>query len=206
MALEGIGGLAVKAAALPKTPTAVKPTASRGPYVQGAGAGADTTPNPMQRFIGIGEAAYNASTSSVAKAPAAPAAAGEAGGSTGGSEKFQQLLAAGKANLGVPYVWGGNRPGAFDCSGFVQYLFKQIGVNLPRVSYQQMAAGKRVDNANLQPGDLLGWDYSDRNPGADHIAIYIGNGQIMHTNTPGKPSRIESLAGKPQNFIASRVL
>lgn len=95
--------------------------------------------------------------------------------------------------LGTPYVWGGEGPGGFDCSGLIQYVFGQVGINLPRVSYQQAAAGQQVGLKALRPGDLVGWDNSSRNNGADHIAIYIGNGQIIEAPRPGLSVRIRSL-------------
>lgn len=95
--------------------------------------------------------------------------------------------------VGVPYVWGGEAPNGFDCSGLVQYVFKQAGRNMPRVSYQQATVGKRVGINQLRPGDLVAWDNSTRNNGADHIAIYIGNGQIIEAPRPGLSVRIRSL-------------
>src|SRR5215216_1131694 len=82
--------------------------------------------------------------------------------------------------LGQPYVWGG-----LDCSGLVQQVFGRFGIDLPRVSYQQARAGARVGLGQLQPGDLVAWDNSTRNNGADHIAIYIGGGQIIEAPRPG---------------------
>lgn len=107
--------------------------------------------------------------------------------------------------VGTPYVWGGTSPSGFDCSGFVQYVFKQIGVNLPRVSFQQARAGQRVELGKLQTGDLVAWDNSSRNPGADHIAIYIGNNQIIEAPRPGVAVRIRSL-GKGEKAWGVRLL
>lgn len=97
--------------------------------------------------------------------------------------------------LGTPYVWGGTSPNGFDCSGFVQYVFGQVGKNLPRISYQQANYGKRVGLNKLQPGDLVAWDNSSRNDGADHIAIYIGGGKIIEAPRPGLSVRIRTLGG-----------
>ena len=98
-----------------------------------------------------------------------------------------------KQFLGTPYVWGGTSPDGFDCSGFVQYVYKQFGVNLPRVSFQQANAGKRVGLNEMKVGDLVAWDNSSRNNGADHIAIYIGNGKIIEAPRTGVPVRITKL-------------
>ena len=106
----------------------------------------------------------------------------------------QRVVDIAKTMLGTPYVWGGNTPGqGLDCSGFVQQVYKQMGINLPRLSAAQARAGKRVGLDQLQVGDLVGWDNSSRNNGADHIAIYIGNGQIIEAPRPGLSVRIREL-------------
>jgi cell wall-associated NlpC family hydrolase len=100
---------------------------------------------------------------------------------------------------GTPYVWGGNSLSkGIDCSGLVQQLYKQLGVSLPRTTYEQAKAGKVVNTGNIRPGDLVFY-------GADHhhVGIYIGGGKIVHaansrlgtiesnlTNSNGAPSLI----------------
>lgn len=113
-------------------------------------------------------------------------------GSVGGSrERVAQLS---RQLLGTPYVWGGTDPEkGLDCSGFVQYVLKQVGVNLPRISAAQATSGQREDVSKLQVGDLVGWNNSSRNNGADHIAIYLGNGQIIEAPRPGLGVRIRTL-------------
>jgi cell wall-associated NlpC family hydrolase len=88
--------------------------------------------------------------------------------------------------LGDPYVWGGTRPGGFDCSGLLQYVLAKAGkINLPRISAQQARFGNRVGYKELRAGDLVAWDNSSRNNGADHIALYIGNGWIIEAPRAG---------------------
>lgn len=80
--------------------------------------------------------------------------------------------------LGLPYTYGGRGPYAFDCSGFVHYVYSQIGVNISSGSYAQQFVGQAVSYENAQPGDILIWGYVDGQP--THSALYIGNGQMIH--------------------------
>lgn len=110
---------------------------------------------------------------------------------------------------GTPYKWGGTSPLGFDCSGFTQYVFKQFGVNLPRISYQQSNAGQAVSRDQMRPGDLVFFDYSSRNPGADHVGIFIGNGKVVEAPAPGMKVRVADLSSShwaKNNWWARRVL
>lgn len=95
--------------------------------------------------------------------------------------------------VGDPYVWGGAQPGGFDCSGLIQYVYSQLGIEMPRVSYQQANSGTRANLKSLRPGDLVAWDNSSRNNGADHIAIYAGDGKIIEAPRPGLGVRTRKL-------------
>lgn len=83
--------------------------------------------------------------------------------------------------LGVPYVWGGSSPKGFDCSGFVQYVYANQGVHLPRTADIQATAGRPIAKADLQPGDLVFFagDYVN----ISHVGIYVGNGRMIHAST-----------------------
>jgi cell wall-associated NlpC family hydrolase len=118
-------------------------------------------------------------------------AAGDSGGLISFAKKF----------VGTPYKWGGSSPLGFDCSGFTQYVFKQAGINLPRISYQQGQGGQAVSTKAMQPGDLVFWDNSSRNNGADHVAIYIGGGQVISAPKPGDRVKIQPLYG---NYFVRR--
>lgn len=81
--------------------------------------------------------------------------------------------------VGYPYVYGGNQPSGWDCSGFVQYVFAQFGVSLPHQSGSQMSVGSPVASlAEAQPGDILA--------NGSHAAIYIGNGMVMNAMSPSQ--------------------
>lgn len=77
---------------------------------------------------------------------------------------------------GVPYVWGGTTPAGFDCSGFTQWAYKQAGLDIPRLAQDQDTAGFQVSQSQLQPGDLAVW--------SGHVAMYIGNGQLVEAGDP----------------------
>ena len=101
--------------------------------------------------------------------------------------------------LGVPYVWGGSTPRGFDCSGFVAYVFAQIGVSLPHSSYAQYGMGTSVSISQLEPGDLVFFT------GASHVGIYIGGGQFIHAPHTGDVVKISSLSGYySSNFAGGR--
>ena len=112
------------------------------------------------------------------------------GAATGDAGK---MLKFAKRFIGTPYVWGGTTPSGFDCSGFTQYVFKKFGIDLPRVSADQGRMGKRISLDKLKPGELVFWDNSARNNGADHVAIYLGNGKIIEAPRPGRSVQISSM-------------
>lgn len=99
-----------------------------------------------------------------------------------------------KAQVGDAYVMGGTGPNAWDCSGLVQAAFKQVGVDLPRVSEDQSMAGTEVSLSNLQVGDILYWGSKGS---AYHVGVYIGNGQYLDAANPSKGVVIQDLSGYP---------
>lgn len=104
-----------------------------------------------------------------------------------------RIIEAAEHYLGTNYRYGGNSAAGIDCSGLVQQAYRAVGIDLPRISFQQANSGTRVALRALRPGDLVAWDNSPRNPGADHIAIYIGNGQIIEAAHTGTRVRIRRL-------------
>lgn len=101
---------------------------------------------------------------------------------TEASSVAQALLTYASTLMGCPYVYGGTDPSGFDCSGFVQYVFKHFGISVGRSSDDQYEDGIRVDEANLQAGDLLFWTSSDTAT-TTHSGIYIGNRQFIHASS-----------------------
>jgi len=94
----------------------------------------------------------------------------------------QRILETSFKYLGVPYVWGGASPSGFDCSGYVQYIYKQCGYQLPRTAGAQYQNGIAVDRANLIEGDLV--FFACHSSSIDHVGIYTGNKQFIHASSP----------------------
>ena len=82
-----------------------------------------------------------------------------------------------KSKLGCRYVWGGNGPCSFDCSGLSSYCHRQAGISIQRTASAQSQSGKSVSISNLQPGDLVFFNYGS---GVAHVGTYIGGGQMVH--------------------------
>ncbi|MCZ1001412.1 C40 family peptidase [Streptomyces mirabilis] len=99
-----------------------------------------------------------------------------------------------KAQVGDAYVMGGTGPNAWDCSGLVQAAFRQVGVDLPRVSQDQSTSGTPVSLSNIQVGDILYWGSAGS---AYHVGVYIGNGQYLDAANPSKGVVIQDLSGYP---------
>jgi cell wall-associated NlpC family hydrolase len=103
----------------------------------------------------------------------------------------QTIVSTAKRYIGVPYVLGGTTPRAFDCSGFVQYVFAQHGIAMPRTAHEQAAIGEAPSPGDtLQAGDLL-FFYGGQ--GAQHIAMYVGGDTIIHASSTGHHVRLDVL-------------
>ena len=102
------------------------------------------------------------------------------------------ILRSARRFMGTPYVWGGATPRAFDCSGFVQYVFAEYGITLPRTAKEQAGIGQAPRAGDLRPGDLL-FFYGGQ--GAQHIAIYVGGDTIIHASSAARRVRLDVLSG-----------
>lgn len=108
------------------------------------------------------------------------------------TQRAAQAVAYAYAALGKPYVWGATGPSSFDCSGLTQAAWQAAGVSLPRTTYTQINAGRRVSRGALAPGDLV-FFYS----GVSHVGIYVGGGRMIHAPHPGAPVRIAPVDEMP---------
>lgn len=140
---------------------------------------------------GLGIAGLGSSLGALSGSPTA----NPAGAVTGDA-----VVADAKKYVGVPYVWGGTNPAVgMDCSGFVQRVFKDLGVDLPRVVSDQMRQGTPVASlAQAKPGDLL------VSFGGEHISIYLGNGKAIDAPVPGKTIQIRDAWEQQSNLTAIR--
>lgn len=119
----------------------------------------------------------------------------------------QQLLEDAKYFKGGKYVWGGTTPEGFDCSGYVQYLYKKHDINLPRTAWAQSKKGEVVERENLQKGDLL-FFLTDKKRGIPitHVGIYLGNGKFIHAASKEKGIIISPLThgSYAKTFVSAR--
>lgn len=113
---------------------------------------------------------------------------------------IHDVLKTCRSYMGTPYVWGGEQPGGFDCSGYVQYVFAQHGYRLPRTADIQFEVGEVVKRGEEKPGDLVFFEtYA---PGASHVGVYLGRGYFIHASS-SRGVTVDRLA---TDFFAQRYL
>jgi cell wall-associated NlpC family hydrolase len=115
-------------------------------------------------------------------------------------------VSTGEEHLGVPYKWGGSTPSGFDCSGFVQYVYRDQGVSLPRTSRQMAHAGVSVpaDVSWLREGDLM--LFASNGSRIDHVAIYAGDNRIIHSSSSGNGVRYDDLDSRRGRWYATHMV
>ena len=117
------------------------------------------------------------------------------------------VIATADGYLGTKYSYGGSAPqSGFDCSGFVQYVYRQNGVTLPRTSRQQSASGKSLPAKldGLRTGDLL--FFAQNGDAVDHVAIYAGNDRILHSSSSGGGVRYDDLGSPRGRWFTTRLV
>lgn len=120
------------------------------------------------------------------------AASSHAGRVTAPNSRAAAAVAFAHGKIGSPYVWGATGPHSFDCSGLVQAAYRAAGISLPRTTYTQINAGRRVSRSELAPGDLV-FFYS----GISHVGLYIGDGKMIHAPRPSSTVRVASITEMP---------
>lgn len=106
----------------------------------------------------------------------------------------QAAVDAGIGFLGTPYLWGGSKPGGFDCSGFTSYIYGQLGILLPRVAEDQAKVGQYVPREQLAPGDTV--FFADSSGYIHHMGMYIGNNKMVHAPRTGDVVKISDITSE----------
>ncbi|MER8185090.1 C40 family peptidase [Kitasatospora sp. NPDC094015] len=130
---------------------------------------------------------YDVYLSRISGAPAAPA-------SSGGSGSFEAAVQFALGEVGTPFLWGGNGPDGYDCSGLVQQAYRRAGVSLPRVADDQYRATTPISASSLRRGDLLFWSETGDADDIEHVAIYLGGNQYVEAARPGTTVRVSTLS------------
>lgn len=115
----------------------------------------------------------------------------------------EQVTDVAKSYIGVPYVWGGTTPDGFDCSGLMQYVYRQIGTNISRTTYTQVNDGYYVPKDNLRKGDLV---FFGNISSPHHVGMYIGNGQFIHAPQTGETVKISNISDRRDYACARRII
>ena len=122
--------------------------------------------------------------------------------SNSGPSLGEQVAATAKKYIGCAYIFGGTSPSGFDCSGFVQYIYKLYGYNLYRTADVQLNNGYSVSRSNLKPGDLVFFANTyNTSAAASHVGIYIGNDQFVHAANSSDGVKTSALS---ESYYATR--
>jgi cell wall-associated NlpC family hydrolase len=103
-----------------------------------------------------------------------------------------------RAQLGVPYVWGGSSPAGFDCSGLVSWVYGRLGISLPHNAAALYDVGRPVPLSEMRPGDLVFFS------GLGHVGLYVGNGRMIHAPQSGRNVEIEALDARSYPPVGAR--
>ncbi len=203
----GAPAATTRAVAAATPPAAIAPAAAASP-----GPVTGLAPSPVTAAGGSAASAVTAAGAATELASLGAVAGPLAGTSTGtaaspasapgGSASGTAIVGDALRYLGVPYRWGGTDPSTgFDCSGLVQHVFADLGVALPRTSYEQVNAGMPVAGlGQAQPGDLLFFEPGQNGAGPGepgHVAIYAGDGEMIAAPETGQDVQIQPVPGTP---------
>jgi hypothetical protein len=121
-------------------------------------------------------------------------------------KRARAAVSTGRHYIGVPYVWGGSTPEGFDCSGFVQFVYRKHGVPLPRTSRQMAHAGDAVrpSISSLREGDLM--LFRGKNGVISHVALYAGGNRILHSSSSGHGVGFDDLATRRGAYFRSHLV
>ena len=115
--------------------------------------------------------------------------------------RFGGVVGIAMQYLGTPYVWGGASPGGFDCSGLTKAAYDAGGIILPRTAHAQFHSGPRVpDGSSLLPGDLV---FYGTPASISHVALYLGNGKMIHAPTFGSPVQIDNYRHPNDTYVGA---
>ena len=103
-----------------------------------------------------------------------------------------------RAQLGVPYVWGGASPAGFDCSGLVSWVYGRLGISLPHNAAALYGVGRPVPLSAMRPGDLVFFS------GLGHVGLYLGQGRMIHAPQSGRSVEIEALDARSYPPVGAR--
>lgn len=147
-----------------------------------AGAALDSIPAEWLERL---EMAAGMAGSAGVEGPPEPEAAADSTGGPG-----EKVAALARVQVGKPYGWGATGPERFDCSGLALYVYRQLGIALPRVSSDQASMGTHVDRSELKPGDLV---FFSLRSAFDHVGIFLGNNRFVHAPRRKEPVRVDNL-------------
>ena len=117
-----------------------------------------------------------------------------------------EVVAYAEKFLGTPYVYGGNGPDSFDCSGFVKYVFTHFGYSINRTASTQLSNGAAVSKDQLQPGDIVFFKNAGDTHAASHVGIYVGGETFIHASSDTREVEYSSLvtSNNAKKYIAAR--
>jgi cell wall-associated NlpC family hydrolase len=120
------------------------------------------------------------------------------------STKATEIIKNAQKYMGVPYVWGGDTPTGWDCSGYTQYVMRESGITIPRTAAEQYATGTAVNKKDLKTGDLV--FFTTYKPGASHVGFYMGDGKFIHASSAAQKVTINSLSEDyyTEHYIGAR--